>query len=183
MLFKYHKINFMVIAFAMTMFFSCAKNLKEAKNLDLVANPPIGVAEKINLKYTDSGKLKANLISPKMFDYSNRPFAYTEFTEGVHLYLYDKENNKSTVIADYAISYDKTGVIDLQGNVVLATYTNDTLFAQQLYYDQNKQWLSTNQPVTFRTGGDLINGNGFDSDVNFKAAEVLEINGIITLDE
>ncbi|CDF80689.1 lipopolysaccharide assembly protein LptC [Formosa agariphila KMM 3901] len=163
----------------MTMFFSCAVDLKP----EVAENVPVGIAENINLKYTDSGKLKANLISPKMFDYSNRAFPYSEFPDGINLYLYDKENNKSTVLADYAISYDKTGVIDLQGNVVLATSTNDTLFAKQLYYDQNKQWLSTNQPVTFRTGGDLINGNGFDSDVNFKEAEVLEINGIITLDE
>ncbi|MHA7942954.1 LPS export ABC transporter periplasmic protein LptC [Formosa sp. 3Alg 14/1] len=169
----------MVIAFAMTMFFSCAVDLKP----EVAFNVPVGIAENIDLKYTDSGKVKANLISPKMLDYSNREFPYSEFTEGITLYLFDKDNNKSTVLADYAIAYDKTGLIDLQGNVVLATYLNDTLFGDQLYYDQNKQWLSTNQPVTFRTDGDLIHGNGFDSDANFKEAEVLEINGIITLDE
>lgn len=179
MFLKQYNIYFMVIAFAMTMFFSCAVDLKP----EVVENVPVGIAENINLKYTDSGRLKANLISPKMLDFSNREFAFTEFTEGVVLYLYDKDDNKSTIIADYAIVYDKTGLIDMQGNVELATNTNDTLFAQQLYYDQNKQWLSTNLPVTFRTGGDLINGNGFDSDVNFTEAEVLEINGIITLDE
>ncbi|WP_299777986.1 LPS export ABC transporter periplasmic protein LptC [uncultured Formosa sp.] len=173
----------MVIAIAMTMFVSCSKNRSEVNELTRSTNEPIGIAEHINLKYTDSGKLKANLISPKMLDYSNREFSFSEFTEGVHLYLYDKDKNKSTVIADYAIVYDKTGLIDMQGNVVLATSTNDTLFAKQLFYDQNKQWLSTNLPVTFRTKGDIINGNGFDSDVNFKEAEVLEINGIITLDE
>ncbi|QDO93602.1 LPS export ABC transporter periplasmic protein LptC [Formosa sediminum] len=183
MLLKHNKDLFMVIAIVMTMFVSCGKNLNEVNKLDVSANEPIGVAEVINLKYTDSGRLKANLISPKMLDYSNREFAFSEFPEGVHLYLYDKDNNKSTVISDYAIVYDQTGLIDMQGHVVLATSTNDTLFADQLYYDQNKQWLSTNQPVKFRTKGDLINGNGFDSDVNFKEAEVLEINGIITLDE
>ena len=118
-----------------------------------------------------------------MLDYSNRNFAFTEFVDGIHLELFDDENNKSTVVADYAIVYDKTDLIDLQGHVVLSTHEKDTLFAQQLYYDQVKEWLFTNQPVTFRTGTDLINGNGFDSDVNFTQAEVLEINGIITLNE
>lgn len=173
----------MVIAFAMAMFVSCGKDLSDVQKIGLAANEPIGVAQDINLKYTDSGRLKANLISPKMLDYSNRDFAFSEFDEGIHLYIYDDENNKSTVISDYAIVYDRTGLIDLQGHVVLATYTNDTLFAEQLYYDQNRQWMSTNQPVTFRTGSDLIHGKGFDSDVHFKEAEVLEINGIITLDE
>lgn len=173
----------MVIAFVMTMFFSCGKGLNEVNKIGLSANEPIGEARDINLKYTDSGRLKANLISPKMLDYSNRDFSFSEFNEGIHLYIYDDDKNKSTVISDYAIVYDKTGLIDLQGNVILATYNKDTLFAEQLYYDQNKQWLSTNLPVTFRTGGDLINGKGFDSDIHFKEAEVLEINGIITLEE
>jgi LPS export ABC transporter protein LptC len=71
----------------------------------------------------------------------------------------------------------------LQGHVIITTKENDTLYAEQLYYDQKKEWLFTNKPVTFRTGMDLINGNGFDSDTKFSNAEVLEINGIITVDE
>ena len=110
-------------------------------------------------------------------------FSFSEFTEGVYLELFDDQNNKSTVVADYAIVYNKTDLIDMQGHVVLATHQKDTLFAEQLFYDQAKEWLFTNNPVTFRTGTDLINGNGFDSDNNFTTAEVLEIDGIITLDE
>ncbi len=165
------------------MFFSCKNNFNDVQQIGVSENEPIGIAEDINLKYTDSGKIKAILLSPKMLDYSNRNFAFTEFVDGIHLELFDDENNKSTVVADYAIVYDKTELIDLQGHVVLSTHEKDTLFAQQLYYDQVKEWLFTNQPVTFRTGTDLINGNGFDSDVNFTQAEVLEINGIITLNE
>ena len=165
------------------MFFSCKNNFNDVQQIGVSENEPIGIAEDINLKYTDSGKIKAILLSPKMLDYSNRNFAFTEFVDGIHLELFDDENNKSTVVADYAIVYDKTDLIDLQGHVVLSTHEKDTLFAQQLYYDQVKEWLFTNQPVTFRTGTDLINGNGFDSDVNFTQAEVLEINGIITLNE
>ena len=71
----------------------------------------------------------------------------------------------------------------MQGNVVLATSTKDTLFAEQLFYDQEREWLFTNKPVTFKSKGDLINGKGFDSNSNFTNAEVLEIDGIITLEE
>ena len=71
----------------------------------------------------------------------------------------------------------------MQGNVVLNTADKDTLFAQQLYYDQEKEWLFTNNPVKFKTKQDLINGKGFDSNSKFTNAEVLEIDGIITLEE
>lgn len=178
-----HIILNIVTTVVVTMFFSCQSNLDKVSKIGVSENEPIGVAEDINLKRTDSGRVVANLISPKMLDFSNRDFAFNEFPDGVHLDLYDDSSNKSTVDADYAIVYDKTGLIDMQGNVVLASHNKDTLYAEQLFYDQEREWLFTNQPVTFRTGKDVINGNGFDSDINFKQAQVLEIDGIITLDE
>jgi len=180
---KKHSILFMVTVFTMTMFFSCKNNFKEVQKIGISENEPIGVAENINLKYTDSGKIEAILLSPKMFDFSNRGFKFSEFPDGIHLTLFDDENQKSTVVADYAIVYNETDLMDLQGQVVIATKDNDTLFAEQLFYDQKKEWLFTNKPVTFRTGLDLIHGNGFDSDTKFTNAEVLEINGIITVNE
>ena len=172
-----------VTVFTVTMFFSCNNSYNEVQKMGISENEPIGIAEHINLKYTDSGRVTANLLSAKMLDFSNRDFPYYEFTNGVTLYLFDDENKKSTVVSDYAITYDKTNLIDLQGNVKIITQTNDTLFAEQLYYDQKKEWLYTNKPVTFRTGLDLIHGNGFDSNSKFTNAEVLEVTGIITLDE
>lgn len=178
---KYKSLN-IVIALVMTMFFSCTNNFKDVQKIGVSENEPIGVAENINLKYTDSGKVKAILKSPKMFDYSNRKFPFNEFTDGVNLELFE-DGKKSIVVSDYAIIYNKTNIIDLQGNVKITTHSNDTLFAEQLYYDQEKEWLFTNKPVTFRTGMDLINGNGFDSNSKFTNAEVLEITGLITVDE
>lgn len=172
-----------VLAFAMAVVFSCENNFDAVKKIGVSENEPIGVAENLNLKYTDSGRVTANLRSPKMLDFSNRDFSFTEFPNHVELDLFDDKNQKSTVIADYAIIYDKTGLIDMQGHVVLASYKNDTLYAEQLYYDQNREWLFTNQPVTFRTGQDVINGKGFDSDVKFTDAEVLEVDGLITLED
>ena len=180
---RIHNIINIVTVFTVTMFFSCIDNYNQVQKMGISENEPIGIAENINLKYTDSGRVTANLLSAKMFDYSNRDFPYNEFTNGVILYLFDGDNKKSTVVSDYAIVYDKTNLIDLQGNVKIITQTNDTLFAEQLYYDQKKEWLYTNKPVTFRTGLDLIHGNGFDSNSKFTNAEVLEVTGMITLDE
>lgn len=180
---KKNIILYMVTVCTVTIFFSCNNSLNEIKKIGVSENEPIGIAENIHLKYTDSGVVKAILLSPKMFDYRNRAFPFSEFPEGINLELFDDDNQKSIVLADYAIIYDNTDLMDLQGHVVITTKDNDTLFAEQLFYDQKREWLFTNKPVTFRTGLDLINGNGFDSDTKFKNAEVLEINGIITVDE
>ena len=178
-----HIIQNLVTVFTVTLFFSCKNNFDEVQKIGISENEPIGIAEHINSKYTDSGRVTANLLSPKMLNFTNRAFPYYEFTEGVILYVFDDENNRTSITSDYAIAYDKTGLIDLKGNVVLATHTQDTLFAEQLFYDQEKEWLFTNLPVTFRQGLDIINGKGFDSNSKFTEAEVLEIDGVFTLEE
>lgn len=179
---KYILLN-MVTVFTVTMFFSCKNNFKEVQKIGIPENEPIGIAENINLKYTDSGKVQANLISDKMYDFSNRDFAFSEFTEGIILHLFDNKNQKSTIVSDYAIVYDKTSLIDLQGNVVLTTYDGKKLNAEQLYFDQKKEWLFTNKPVKFTDNDQIINGNGFDSNMDFTTSRVLEIKGIVYIDE
>lgn len=178
-----NKILYIVTAFTVTMFFSCNNSYNEVQQIGMSENEPMGVAEHINLKYTDSGRVTANLLSAKMLDYSNRDFPFNEFQDGITLYLYDENNKKSTVVADYAIVYGKTDLIDLQGNVVITTVDNRELKTDQLYYDQKKEWLFTNKPVTFASEVDIINGNGFDSNSKFTNAEVLEVTGIITVED
>lgn len=178
-----NRILNIVTIFVVTMFFSCNDSFNEVQKMGVSENEPIGIAENINLKHTDSGRVTANLLSPKMMDFTNRDFPYNEFPDGIVLNLYDEENKKSTVVSDYAIVYDKTDLLDLQGNVVITTADNRVLKTDQLFYDQKKEWLFTNKPVTFKTETDIINGNGFDSNSKFTNAEVLEVTGIITVED
>ena len=166
-----------------TLFFSCNNTLKKVQNLDSSSYEPLSVAENINTKYTDSGRLTLILVSPKMVNFTNREFPFYKFPEGIDLTLFDDDNNKNTVTSNHAIVYNQTDLIDLRGNVVLTTSTNDTLFTEQLFYDQKKEWLFTNQPVKFRTKDYITNGVGFDSNKNFTNAQVLEVTGRIFIDE
>lgn len=173
----------MVTVLTVTIFFSCKDNFQEVQNIGVKGSQPINIAENINTKYTDSGKLKTVLVSKKMLDFSNREFAFFEFPEGVDFTVYDDDGNANNVLADYAITYNDTNLIDLRGNVILSTHNKDTLYAEQLFYDQKKEWMFTNQPVTFRRQTEVINGNGFDSNRNFTNAKVLEVTGVLYLDE
>ena len=172
-----------VTIFIVAMFFSCNDSLKEVQGIGVSENEPIGVDYNMNVKYTDSGRVTANLISTKMLDYTNRDFPFNEFVDGVTLHVYDEDNKKSTVEANHAIVYSDTDLIDMRDNVVITTHDNSVLKTDQLYYDKKKNWLFTNVPVEFKTKQDLIKGNGFDSDSKFTNAEVLEVTGIITLEE
>ena len=182
---SYYK-NPIVTAIVVTMLFSCKNNFKEVSQMGILQNEPIGIAKNINLKYTEAedsiGRLVANLESPKMLDYSNREFSFFEFPIGVRLSLYDDKNQKNVVLADYAIVYKETDLIDLQGNVILITPQNDSLFAEQMYYDQKQEWLFSNLPVRLKSAtSNSGKGDIFDSDTKFKNYTILEGRGDMIL--
>lgn len=175
-----------VTAVVVTMFFSCKNNFGDVQKVGVLQNQPVGEAKNIDLKYTEyqdsTVKLIANLKSPNLLDYSNRPFSFTEFPEGIELIIYGDNNEQTTIFADYAVSYTETDIIDLQGNVIIATQEKDTLFTQQLYYNQQIEWVFTNNPFYFKRTTGYTKGNGFDSDKNLKNFQMLEMGGDFELD-
>lgn len=124
-------------------FVSCDSNFNQIQNINKVSFFPAGEAENITLHYTDSTKTKAILVSEIMLDYSTVKYKFTEFPKGIHLTFFDSDNNKNTVVADYAINYTQTELIDLRGNVVITTFDGKKLEADQLYYDQRNDWFYT----------------------------------------
>ena len=169
----YNILN-IVTAFAVTMFFSCSNNLKRVQKVGVSENEPIGIAENINFKYTDSGKVQATLVSPKMLDYSNRDFPFKEFPKGA---TFDKQNNKNVVVADYAIIYESTDLIDLQGNVVVTTHDGNILKTEQLYFDTNSKWLFSNLFVEFTSdNGSLAKSYGLDANEDFSKIIMYEMH-------
>ena len=97
---------------------SCEGNsIKDVQKINLSEFHPTGEADDFNLKYTDSGRIKSILISPKMLDYGNVEFPFIEFPKGIDVTMYDEKGKKTFVKAKYAISFKGTDVIDLQGKV------------------------------------------------------------------
>ncbi|MFC0603004.1 LPS export ABC transporter periplasmic protein LptC [Winogradskyella pulchriflava] len=181
-----HIIKNLVTAIAVTLFFSCENDFDEVQKVGVLQNQPIGEAENIDLKYTelqgDSVRLLANLISPKMLDYSNRSFAFSEFPDGILLKVYDEKNNLTTIRSQYAIFYTETDIIDLRGNVTITTHDNEVLITEQLYYNEKLEWVFTNEPWVFTRSEGPLYGIGFDSDKDFKNFQMLEMGGDFELD-
>lgn len=149
--------------------FSCESNFKEVQRINTVTFSPAGETENINLKYTDSGRVKAILVSPLMLDYSNLEYGFNEFPKGVHVTLLDKTEKKSYVVSDYAIWYNNTEVIDLQGNVRITSDDGKVLETSQLYYDQKNEWFYTEKRFKFTDEkGSYVEGPGVDFSKDFK---------------
>lgn len=164
----------------LSLLLACDSNFKDVQRINTVAFAPVSSAEDINLKYTDSGRVKAVLVSPLMKDFSNLEYGFNEFPEGINVTLIDDNGKKSYIVADYAITYSETDIIDLQGNVKITSEDGTVLETSQLYYDQKNEWFYTEEyfKLTDSEGG-YIEGPGIDFSKDFSIVNAQQNTGEI----
>lgn len=158
----------------------CESNFKNVQKSTISEFTPTGVAENLNLKYTDSGKIKAILQSSKMMDYSSVAYPFTVFPKGIFVTLFDKRNRKTFVKSNTAFTYKNTDIIDLRGDVKIFSEQNQSLETQQLYYDQKNEWFYTEQPfkmVDPKKGH--TEGQGIDFNKDFSIINYQRVTGVV----
>lgn len=164
----------------LSLLYSCESNFKDVQRINSVVFSPSGETENINLKYTDSGKVKAILVSPLMLDYSNLQYGFNEFPKGVKVTLIDEHGKNTYVVADYAKAYAKPDIIDLQGNVKITTDDGKRLDTQQLFYDQKNEWFYSEKNFKFTDkDGTYLEGPGLDFSRDFTVFNAQQNSGVI----
>ncbi|WP_035660125.1 LPS export ABC transporter periplasmic protein LptC [Flavobacterium seoulense] len=182
-LLKKNKLFIAVMAVAVTLFFGCESNFKKVQQNNFTEFTPSGDADNVNLKYTDSGLIKAVLISSKMLDYATVDFAFTEFPKGIDLTVYDKKEKKTRITSNYAVSYKSTNIIDLQGKVKIVSEDGQKLETEQLYYDQKNEWFFTEKKFKLTDLKGASNGQGIDFSKDFKVINSQRITGEVLSSE
>lgn len=176
-LLKKNQILTLVIVISMTIFFGCESNFKEVQKINFSEFVPSGEADGINLKYTDSGRIAAILVSPKMKEFASVDFPFTEFPKGIDVTLYDINGKRTFIKSDYATSYKLTNVIDLRGNVKITSQDEQILETEQLYFDQKNEWFYTEKSFKFTDPKGVSNGQGIDFSKDFKIINSQKIAG------
>ncbi len=163
---KIHYLNIAVIICVAAMFFSCKNDLQEVRDFLAEKNLPIGVAKGAIHFYKDSGVVTSKLETKLLHDYSNRKeHPYNEFPEGLVITNYENNGNDSVKISgNYALSYKKTNLSEIKGNVVVTNYTSKSILkTEQLFWDQKTNYFFSERPFVIETSTDTIKGVGFES--------------------
>ena len=155
----------------------CESNFRDVQKMGFSEFSPSGDADGINLKYTDSGRITANLISPKMLDYATVEFPFVEFPKGIHVTLYDKNGKETYIDAKYAVQHKATNLIDLQTDVKISNQNGELLETEQLYYDQKNEWFFTEKKFKFTSPKGVSYGEGIDFSKDFKKVNSQKISG------
>ena len=177
-----HVLKFIAVFVALVSF-SCKDNFAQLKTISQFDALPIGEADTIRVVYTELAKTIAVLTAPKNIDYTNQPFPYSEFPNGVQVVLYDENNNETHVKADYGIMYSRTDLVDLRGNVFIIAPEGAVLNTSQLYWDINKEWVFTEEYFTFKNEDYDIAANVLDASRSFNKITTGPLVGNVIVEE
>lgn len=176
---NFKAVCLLALTIATALFVGCESKFKEVQKINYSEFIPSGEATDFNLKYTDSGKIKSILISPKMLDYATVEYPFTEFPKGIKVTLYDNKAKKTFIVSDYAVTFKGSDIIDLQGNVKISTETGQYLETEQLYYDQKNEWFYTQKKFKLSDPKGVSYGEGIDFGKDFKRVNSQKINALI----
>ncbi len=181
-----NKIKSIVVIFMTAMLFSCVNSVKEVNDFLADKNLPIGESEHVFHVYKDSGNVVFRMNAPLLLDFSNREIhPYSEFPKGIELVTISKDGKDSTTITgNYAISYNKTSVSEIIGDVVVYNHTEKSkLETPQLYWDQKTNYIFTEREFTLAVEEDTIRGKGFESKQDLSGWILKKITGDLHIKE
>ncbi|MFY8127203.1 MAG: LPS export ABC transporter periplasmic protein LptC [Chitinophagaceae bacterium] len=138
--------HFLVLALSVSFFASCENDEAAVKSFDM---KELGVEEGKNIVtfLSTNGKTKGKLTAPYMvrniYD-SNK----VEFPKTVQVDFYDSALNvESHLFAKYGKYLENDNTIYLRDSVIVFNVKQDTLFTNELWWDQNQNVFYTNKPV------------------------------------
>ncbi|PWE01419.1 LPS export ABC transporter periplasmic protein LptC [Marinilabilia rubra] len=133
---------------------------------------------------TDSGRVAYRFISPEMNKYDNRQEPYTEFPRGLHLIVYNKQEEIDAQIKSrYAIYHEKDELWELQNNVEAVNFKNEVINTEQLFWDAREHRIFSDEFIKITTDQEILTGYGFESDESLENYTIKNISGILAIEE
>lgn len=130
-------------------FFMCAceNDVNEVRELGR-KKPGIEEGKFIDSYLSMDGKMRAHLTAPQMLRYQGDSARKAEFPKSLHVDFYnDSTKIESQLNARYGRYLESENKVFLRDSVVVFNIKGDTLFCEELWWDQNLQKFYTDKRV------------------------------------
>lgn len=140
-------------------------------------------ARDIKANFSQSGKMKAILEAPIMYRVK-ADTVYTEFPKSVFVTFYNDSGTVDNIVkAKYARYFDLLRKVYMTDSVVVYNTKGDTLYAQDLWWDQNKELFYSENPVRIRTITQKLKGTGITAKSDFSKYTIHNPEGDVAIPE
>ncbi len=143
---------------------------------------PLRTLVNAEIFHSDSGKVKAKVITKKLLDLQNGD---REVPEGMFITFYEKDGAKSaTLAADYAYYTLEDKIWKAEGNVIIHNIKNsETLKTEELFWDPEAGDVSTEKFVKIETPDEVITGTGLKAKQDFSTWSIKQPEGVFVIED
>lgn len=178
---KHLKIITLLI-FTFSLIVSCENDIDVVKNLGK-STPGVEEGKIITTYWSTGGKVKAKLTSPVMLRYLNDS-PRVVFPHTVHVDFFDSVLHvQSQLFAKYGQYIESQGKVHLKDSVIAFNVKKDTLWCDDMYWDQNLGTFYTDGPVRIHQNNPMqkIRGIGMVADQNLKWFTIKKASGPVVV--
>lgn len=138
----------------------------------------------ITVIYSDSARVKVQILAPAYQQFSDVERPYMEFPEGIEVYFYnDSMRIESEITADYTEYFTEERLWHATGNVVARRFDNgDALNTEELYWDEVNELIYSDAYTRIQNEDGIFYGKrGFESDQNLNNWQLKGTSGTVNV--
>lgn len=161
--------------------FICISCVNSEKEVNELLSKRTGVDEAVNVQgyMSTTGKMKARLKAPLMLRYQDST-SRVVFPKNLHVdFFNDSTKIENQLDARYAEYYEFKGKVFLKDSVRVYNIALDTLFCEELWWDQNEGRFYTDKPVRIHRPDMIMIGVGLSAPQDFKQFEMYKITNSV----
>ncbi len=163
---------------------ACENDIERIILVTNEAETPILKGINIKVIYSDSAKVKVQILAPTYLQFSGIERPYMEFPDGLEVYFYnDSMKIESEIMADYAIYYTEERLWHATGNVVARRLDNgDALNTEELFWDEGNEFIYSDSYTRIQNeDGTFYGKRGFESHQNLSNWQLKGTSGTVSI--
>ncbi len=137
-------------------------------------------SEHLTILMSENGRRSYYFKTPLLEGYTLAADPYREFRKGIHIITYQNDSLttvNATLVANYAIYYEKRELWEAKGDVVVEKADGTKLYTQQLFWNSKTGRIYSNVDSKIVKGSDVFMGEGFESDEELKEWRFRRMSG------
>ncbi len=165
--------------------FSCKATPEVTENVN-TESMMTEYSEKMSMTMSENGKKSYHFEAPLIEGYTMAHDPYREFRKGIKITTYEADSVSSvsaTLVANYAIFYEKRKLWEAKGNVVVEQSNGRKLYTSQLFWNQATHTIYSNVDSKIVDGDEVYNCEGFDSDESMTNWSYRKLKGVTYLED
>lgn len=133
--------------------------------IDDIQKLPTMSSDTLTITSSRDGKVEYRFKTPRLERYEKAEEPYMLFPVGVEIETFQDstKERESFLRADWATFNEIQELWEAKGNVVGININGDTLYTQQIFWDQKEQMIYSNVDTKVKTAGQIVLGDGFTS--------------------